>query len=516
MTGRWLLAAVRSAIALGTFSCSSPHPPAQPPGPPAEPARYTLSGNTSGLRGSGLTLSQGAQQLAIDRDGPFTFAAPIADGASYAVYVATAPAHPQQSCSVANGSGVIAGREVTDLEVRCTTDSFAVSGTVTGLAGAGLVLTNNRADDLTITLDGPFRFPAALEDGTPYDVGVAAQPTGPEQECFVSSGAGVLDGAEITDVRVECLTIATIAFAAAAGYVSESAGSAEVLVRLSLPAGVLARPVSVELRDAASGTATAGSDYEAAAPLTVTFPAGAADGAIQAATIALTSDDLVEGEESVDLELAAPSALAELGGAAAHTLRIGDDDVATVAFVAAESDGPESGGGSDVLVELTLPAGVLGVAVSVELRDGGGGTATSGSDYEAVAPTTVTFPAGTGSGATRALTVGIRPDDLVEGGESVRLILTNPSASLELGAQLEHTVRIDDDDRATVAFATAAGQVSESAGSVEVLVGLSLAAGVLARPVSVELRDAASGTATAGSDYEAAAPLTVTDRKSVV
>jgi len=87
------------------------------------PPTYTIGGTVSGLEGNGLVLQQsGGDPLPITADGSFTFATPIHDGASYAVTVSTQPGNPAQTCSVANGSGTVAGANVDDVAVTCTTD----------------------------------------------------------------------------------------------------------------------------------------------------------------------------------------------------------------------------------------------------------------------------------------------------------------------------------------------------------------------------------------------------------
>ena len=84
-------------------------------------------------------------------------------------------------------------------------ESFTIGGTVTGLEGSGLVL-SDLGSDVTIDADGPFEFPIPVADGIPYDVRVATQPSGPDQVCSVANGTGTVDGAHVTDVAVDCVT----------------------------------------------------------------------------------------------------------------------------------------------------------------------------------------------------------------------------------------------------------------------------------------------------------------------
>ena len=82
--------------------------------------------------------------------------------------------------------------------------TFTVGGTVTGLAGAGLVL-SNLGSTVTPAI-GPFVFAAQYPDGIPFDVRVMTQPTSPDQVCTVANGSGTIVGADVTDVQVTCVT----------------------------------------------------------------------------------------------------------------------------------------------------------------------------------------------------------------------------------------------------------------------------------------------------------------------
>ncbi len=84
--------------------------------------------------------------------------------------------------------------------------SYLVGGTVSGLAGNGLVLQQSGGDDLAIDADGAFAFATALADGSAYAVSVLTQPTAPAQTCTVDAGDGTVAGADVTDVLVTCVT----------------------------------------------------------------------------------------------------------------------------------------------------------------------------------------------------------------------------------------------------------------------------------------------------------------------
>lgn len=78
---------------------------------------------------------------------------------------------------------------------------YTISGTVTGLAGDGLVLQINGADDLAIDADGVYSFTTLLIDGDSYAVTIFTQPG--EQTCNLTNGSGTVTG-DVTDIRISC------------------------------------------------------------------------------------------------------------------------------------------------------------------------------------------------------------------------------------------------------------------------------------------------------------------------
>ncbi|HUD41985.1 MAG TPA: DUF1566 domain-containing protein [Dokdonella sp.] len=84
---------------------------------------YEIAGRVEGLLGTGLVLrlttdGGGAEALTIGADGRFAFARGVFAGESYTVSVGAAPV-PDQSCTVASGSGTVGAADVDDVRVSC-------------------------------------------------------------------------------------------------------------------------------------------------------------------------------------------------------------------------------------------------------------------------------------------------------------------------------------------------------------------------------------------------------------
>ncbi|HEY2782215.1 MAG TPA: Ig-like domain-containing protein [Steroidobacteraceae bacterium] len=82
--------------------------------------------------------------------------------------------------------------------------TYSIGGTVAGLAGTGLVLRDNGADDLSLSHNGSFTFSKRLTGGSGYSVAVATQPSAPVQTCTVSQGIGTVHNQDIKTVAVTC------------------------------------------------------------------------------------------------------------------------------------------------------------------------------------------------------------------------------------------------------------------------------------------------------------------------
>lgn len=169
---------------------------------------HTVGGTVSGLAGGAqLTLQNNAGDATIvSANGSYTFATPVAQGGAYAVTVSTQPVG--QTCTVANGSGSNVSANVANANVSCSTNSYTVGGTVSGLPGSTQVtLRNNGGDALTLSANGAFTFATPVAHGGSYSVTVGTQPVG--GTCTVSSGSGSNLAANVSSVSVSCSVPAT-------------------------------------------------------------------------------------------------------------------------------------------------------------------------------------------------------------------------------------------------------------------------------------------------------------------
>jgi hypothetical protein len=166
---------------------------------------YTIGGSISGL-GSGQSVSllnNGADALAVSANGTFNFATSVAYNGSYSVTVGTQPSG--QTCSLAagtgSGSGVVAN--ISSVQITCSTNTYTVGGTLSGLgSGQQVTLLNNAGNALTLTANGTFTFTSPVAYNGSYAVTVGTQPTGQTCTASAASGSGVV--ANVGTVQITC------------------------------------------------------------------------------------------------------------------------------------------------------------------------------------------------------------------------------------------------------------------------------------------------------------------------
>jgi hypothetical protein len=88
------------------------------------------------------------------------------------------------------------------------TTTYTISGTVTGLAGTGLILQDNGGNNLTVGASATnFSFATPVTSGAAYSVALLTQPAG--QSCAVTNGSCTAT-ANVTNVSVICTQVYTI------------------------------------------------------------------------------------------------------------------------------------------------------------------------------------------------------------------------------------------------------------------------------------------------------------------
>ena len=172
---------------------------------------FTLGGSVSGLTDAGLVLANGGGTLGVPANASsFSFGAVLVTGGTYNLTVKTQPlAH---ICTVVNGSGTTGTASVSTPAVTCTrsTTPHTLSGSITGLSAAGLVLANGSASVSVAAGATAFTFGSVLVSGSTYGVVVQTQPAG--FNCTVSNGNGTAGSVDITTPAVSCASNPVITF----------------------------------------------------------------------------------------------------------------------------------------------------------------------------------------------------------------------------------------------------------------------------------------------------------------
>ncbi len=192
-----------ATLIAGLSGCGEEQKPAAPTPPP--PPAPTVGGSVSGLAGGEVVLQlNGGEDLTVKANGKFKFPKSLANGTAYAVTVLTPPSLPlKQTCTVSQGEGSMAGKPVNNVAVTCTTNTYAIGGTVKGLSGKGLVLELKGVKEVTIAKNGNFVFPdTRLPDGSDYSVAIKKTPAG--QHCEIESVSTAPDRDTINIVAVTC------------------------------------------------------------------------------------------------------------------------------------------------------------------------------------------------------------------------------------------------------------------------------------------------------------------------
>jgi hypothetical protein len=275
----------------------------------------------------------------------------------------------------------------------------------------------------------------------------------------------VTGGATIGTPNAATLTITDdddagdLSFSMAAYSVNEGAGPASITVTRT---GGSDGMVSVRC-DSANGTATAPADYGAIMDV-LTWNDG--ETASKTCTVTIVDDTNVESNETVGLSLTNFTGGASPGATTSATLTINDNDGAgMLSFVSATYQVDEDAGSASIAVQRT---GTADSAVSVQCNTVAGGTATASIDYLTTMQVLSWDP---GDSNNKNCSVPILDDAIADVGETVQLMLANPTGGAVLGAQSTATLTIvDDDSPGLISFTMAAYTVNEGTATVNIAV----------------------------------------------
>ena len=250
----------------------------------------------------------------------------------------------------------------------------------------------------------------------------------------------------------------TVSFDSATATYNENARIISLTGNLDNVLGTeLVVPVTVT-----AGTASA-SDYRAISASMV-FPAGSTHGTFQ---IELIDDIRFEGAESFSVNLASSSTIL-LGTFSSTLVSISDNDAPpTLRFASAAQ---VVGEGSTVVVAVSL-IGESDQSIIVPIQILPSSTATPATDFQFLATTSITIPAGSRSGS---LSLSVIDDTFGEGAEQIRLGFGGVSgASLSTDpTDLLHVITIPQNDTPTISFAQGGTTRLESAGDVSAVLTL--------------------------------------------
>ena len=258
----------------------------------------------------------------------------------------------------------------------------------------------------------------------------------------------------------------------------------------------LSQTDTIVLEIAWASTATEGSDFSSTTARTLTF----APGQTRAfATVDVLADTLVEGNETVVASIGKQSR-GNLGAVSA-TLTITDAEMPMTWAVAATAAGTESATGVSTVT--VSRSGNIGVASTVVVQTNGAGTATPGTDFTALAPTTLTFAAGE---TTRYVPISLLADTLSEATETIGVSLSNFSHGTGPSST---TVGISDDDRLEWSVLGAANALDDASNALVWKVVRNTQGSAMDSTETVVVQTM-GGTAWGGSDFTVVAPTTLT------
>ena len=294
----------------------------------------------------------------------------------------------------------------------------------------------------------------------------------------------------------------TIALTTAPTSVREDDSATEVTVTATLGGSVTLSSATEVTVSVGGGSATSGTDYPAVENFTLTIAATESTGT-GTFTLTPTQDSVSEGNETIDVT----------GAASGFTvtkaeMTLTDDETApgTIALTTAPTSVGEDDSATEVTVTATLGGSVTLSSATEVTVSVGGGSATSGTDYTAVADFKLTIAA-TESSGTGTFTLTPTQDSVSEGDETIDVTGTAGGFTV---TQAEMTLTDDETAPTEIALTTAPTSVREDDSATEVTVTATLGGSVTLSSATEVTVSVGGGTATSGTDYTAVADFKLT------
>ena len=432
-------------------------------------ARATADGTTMAVTGAALTLTD-------DEDLPEVALALSSTSISETGGVATVTARLNRASSAATtvtvsatGATAAAG----DFSLSSATTLTIASGSTTSSGTVTVSAVGDTTDEPneTVTVSGT-----------------------------VSGGNGVAPPPAVTLTLTDDEALPTMALALSSTSVSESGGVSTVTATLS---GASSEAVTVTV--SATGVTASAGDFARSSARTLTIASGSttSSGTVTVSAVGDTTDEAdetvsVSGTVSGGNGVSAPPSV---------TLTIADDDAAPTVSIDSPSVTEGTGATGGTLRFTVVLSAASGKQVTVAYADAGTGTATSGTDYTAIAAGTLTFAAGT---TARTIDVTVTGDALDEVDETVAVTLSTPvNATLAAAATGTGTVT-DDEALPTVALVLSPATIDESGSGNATTVTATLS-GVSSAAVTVTVAASpVTSTGAVSGDYMLSTATTLT------
>ena len=184
---------------------------------------FNIGGTVTGLSGVLIIQNNSGDDTVVEQTGSedvsFTFKTRISSGSAYSVSVKLQP-NSHRPVPSSNASGTTS-QNISNITIACTSSSYNVSGTVSGLTGS-VVLQNNGAEDLTVS-NGSFSFTNKINKGSAYNVTVKTQPS--PFTCSAASNRGLASD-NMSSVSIVCAVQAYFLSGTASGLGSTTLGLA--------------------------------------------------------------------------------------------------------------------------------------------------------------------------------------------------------------------------------------------------------------------------------------------------